>query len=288
MTTLDSHFFEQQVQNVENLDAVVIKDIHNFPTIHPVVLPKLVISIVTRGTAQWTYDHSELNVKTNDIIILPARHIFGGLKSSDDYCTTLIILGDKLLEDLRLTSYNYNLQQYHVSPITSLRDESIASISQVITLMETILNQTEPELTHKHEALCGLLNIFFEFLNTFKFEDNQPANNASRGLIIYNKFMDLLAEHYAREHKVNFYAERLCLTPKYMSKLINDATGCGANTWIDQYILAKAKLLLISRKDLSVQTISQILGFPEQASFTRFFRNLAGISPRDFRNENMR
>ena len=73
-----------------------------------------------------------------------------------------------------------------------------------------------------------------------------------------------------------------------MSKLINDATGCGANTWIDQYILAKAKLLLISRKDLSVQTISQILGFPEQASFTRFFRNLAGISPRDFRNENMR
>ncbi len=287
-TNLNPQLVEQQVQNIELTDLVILKNMHNFPTIHSVVLPKLVITLVHRGTAHLTFDHSELNIRPNDVAILPAKHIFGGFKPSDDYSATLVILGEKLQEDARLTSFSYNFQQYHVTPITALNDDKMNSLMQNVDMMETILAQKNPELPHRHKALCSALHIFFEFLNAFRSEDEKKVDNASRGLLIYNKFMDLLAEYYAQEHKVNFYAERLCLTPKYMSKLINDATGYGANAWIDQYILAKAKLLLISRKDLSVQSISQILGFPEQASFTRFFRNLTNLSPREFRNENLK
>lgn len=288
MTTLDPTVIEQQVQNIENTDALVLKDVHRFPTIHSVVLPKMVISIVQKGTARLSFDYSEHHVAPNYVAIFPAKHIFSGLHTSEDYSATLVILSEKLVEDARLTSFSFNLQPYHIKPIAQLTETQVNRILSIVEMLELILQQKGPVLPHRHEALCSTLHILFEFLNAFRQEENKEIDNASRGSLVYIKFMDLLAAHYSEEHKVNFYAEKLCLTPKYMSKLIHDATGYGANAWIDQYILAKSKLLLISRKDLSVQAISQTLGFPEQASFTRFFRNLTGQSPREFRFENMR
>ena len=155
-------------------------------------------------------------------------------------------------------------------------------------MFEAVLYQTNPDLPNRHNALCSVLHVLIEFMNAFREEEKTELDGKLRGSHVYVQFMDLLAAHYTEHHNVNFYAEKLCLTPKYMSKLIHDATGYGANAWIDQYIVAKAKMMLISRKDLSVQGISNMLGFPEQASFTRFFRNLENISPREFRQKHMR
>ena len=288
MTTLDPQLVEQRVQEIEVTDAVVLKDMHNFPTIHSVVLPKMVIALVHQGTAHMTFDHSEINLTVNDVAVFPAKHIFGGSHTSADYNATLVILGDKLVADAQLTSFSYRYQQYHIQPVTKLNSDQMSRLLLAVDMLEAVATQKDPELPHRHNALGSVLNVFFEFLHTIHQEQKIAPDNASRGAHVFAQFMDLLAANYASEHKVNFYAEKLCLTPKYMSKLIHDATGYGANAWIDQYILAKAKLLLISRNDLSVQAISQTLGFPEQASFTRFFRNLSGISPREFRGENIK
>lgn len=286
MTTLDPQLVEQQVQQIETTDAVILRDVRHFPTVHSVTLPKSVIVIVHSGDADVTFDHSKLHLEKDNIGIFSGKHIFSGLRTSEDFTATLVIFGDKLIEDARLTSFGYRFQEYHVKPTTILNEPQVKQLLLVISLMEAILTQKEPDLPHRHDALCNTIHIFFEFLNAFRDAKKSDMDTSLRGSHVFVKFMDLLAEHYVKEHKVNFYAEKLCLTPKYMSKLIHDATGCGANAWIDQYIIAKAKLLLISRKDLSVQAISQMLGFQEQASFTRFFRNIENLSPREFRQHN--
>ena len=288
MTTLDPQAIEQQVRDIEQLDAAVFRGIHKFPTSQSVVLPKMVIAIVRQGTATLMFDHTTFAVNKNDVFILPPKHIFRGQFTSDDHDVTMIILSDKLVADARLTAFNYSFQDYHVSPVTHLTEEQMMRILQVMELFETVLYQSNPVLSHRHDALCSVLHVLIEFMNTYRIENKTHMDTSLRGSHVFVKFMDLLAEHYVTEHKVNFYAEKLCLTPKYMSKLIHDATGFGANAWIDQYVVAKAKLLLISRKDLSVQAISQMLGFQEQASFTRFFRNIENISPREFRQKNIR
>lgn len=288
MTTLDPHEIEQQVRDIESLDAAFFHGVHHFPTTQSIVLPKMVIAIVRQGKAKLMFDHTEFPVNANDVFILPPKHIFSGIYTSEDHNVTVIVISDKLVADARLTAFNYHFQDYHVSPVTHLNDEQAKTILQVMDLFSTVLHQTNPDLPNRHNALCSVLHVLIEFMNAFRNGTKTKLDATSRGSQIYVQFMDLLAAHYSEHHSVNYYAEKLCLTPKYMSKLIHDATGYGANAWIDQYILAKAKLLLISRKDLSVQNISQKLGFPEQASFTRFFRNLEHVSPREFRIEHVK
>lgn len=232
------------------------------------------------------FDNTEFSVSANDVYILPAKHIFSGTFTSFDHEVTMLILSDKLVEDARLTAFNYHFEDYHVQPVTHLTESQMRTIAQVMDLFETVLTH-EPVLSHRHNALCSVLHVLIEFMNSFRKSNKTQLDSTRRGSHIYIKLMDLLAEHYTEQHQVQFYADKLGLTPKYMSKLILDATGFGANAWIDQYILAKAKLLLISRGDLSVQEISHMLGFKEQASFTRFFRNIEKISPREFRQEHM-
>ena len=286
MTTLDPQAMEQQVRDIEQLDAVVFHGVSKFPTTQTVVLPKLVIVLVRQGRGKLMFDNTELSVSANDVYILPAKHIFSGTFTSFDHEVTMLILSDKLVEDARLTAFNYHFEDYHVQPVTHLTESQMRTIAQVMDLFETVLTH-EPVLSHRHNALCSVLHVLIEFMNSFRKSNKTQLDSTRRGSHIYIKLMDLLAEHYTEQHQVQFYADKLGLTPKYMSKLILDATGFGANTWIDQYILAKAKLLLISRGDLSVQEISHMLGFKEQASFTRFFRNIEKISPREFRQEHM-
>lgn len=286
MTTLDPQAMEQQVRDIEQLDAVVFHGINKFPTSETVVLPKMIIVLVRQGRGKLMFDNTELSVSANDVYILPAKHIFSGTFTSFDHQVTMLILSDKLVEDARLTAFNYHFEDYHVQPVTHLTESQMRTIAQVMDLFETVLTH-EPVLSHRHNALCSVLHVLIEFMNSFRKSNKTQLDSTRRGSHIYIKLMDLLAEHYTEQHQVQFYADKLGLTPKYMSKLILDATGFGANAWIDQYILAKAKLLLISRGDLSVQEISHMLGFKEQASFTRFFRNIEKISPREFRQEHM-
>lgn len=286
MTTLDPQAMEQQVRDIEQLDAVIFHGVSKFPTTQTVVLPKLVIVLVRQGRGKLMFDNTELSVSANDVYILPAKHIFSGTFTSFDHEVTMLILSDKLVEDARLTAFNYHFEDYHVQPVTHLTESQMRTIAQVMDLFETVLTH-EPVLSHRHNALCSVLHVLIEFMNSFRKSNKTQLDSTRRGSHIYIKLMDLLAEHYTEQHQVQFYADKLGLTPKYMSKLILDATGFGANAWIDQYILAKAKLLLISRGDLSVQEISHMLGFKEQASFTRFFRNIEKISPREFRQEHM-
>lgn len=286
MTTLDPQAMEQQVRDIEQNDAVIFHGVNKFPTTHTIVLPKMVIVLVRQGRGKLMFDNTEFSVAANDVYILPAKHIFSGTFTSYDHDVSMLILSDKLVEDARLTAFNYHFEDYHVQPVTHLTEEQRLKIEKVMDLFESVLT-TEPALSHRHSALCSVIHVLIEFMNSFRKSNKTQLDSTRRGSHIYIKLMDLLAEHYTEQHQVQFYADKLGLTPKYMSKLILDATGFGANMWIDQYIIAKAKLLLISRGDLSVQEISHMLGFREQASFTRFFRNIEGVSPREFRQEHL-
>ena len=67
--------------------------------------------------------------------------------------------------------------------------------------------------------------------------------------------------------------------------LIKQETGVSAGEWIDRYVVLQAKALLNRMRNLSIQEITDRIGFSEQASFSRFFKRNTGISPKEYREK---
>lgn len=104
---------------------------------------------------------------------------------------------------------------------------------------------------------------------------------SSRKLNYVQTFLRLVRTHHKRERAIGFYADKMFISPKYLSLIIKEATGRSAAEWIDQYVLQEAKnLLRYSGKN--VQQIAYELNFTNQSSFGKYFKHLTGVSPTQF------
>ena len=80
-----------------------------------------------------------------------------------------------------------------------------------------------------------------------------------------------------------FYADKLCLSPKYLSKLIKEVSGKPAPEWIDSYVMLEAKHLL-KYSNLPIKEIVYRLNFSNQTVFYKYFKAHTGMTPTDYRN----
>ena len=93
--------------------------------------------------------------------------------------------------------------------------------------------------------------------------------------------MQLVHRHHGSERTVRFYADKLFISPKYLSILIKEATGKSAAEWIDEFVILEAKnLLRFSGKN--IQHVAYALNFPNQASFGKYFKHITGMSPSQY------
>ena len=95
-------------------------------------------------------------------------------------------------------------------------------------------------------------------------------------------FFTLLLEHHERQHGVAFYADRLCISAKYLSSVVKSVTGYAPHTWINEAVVMQAKRK-IRTTDRSIQQIAESLHFATSTSFVRFFRQHTGCTPLDYR-----
>ena len=108
-------------------------------------------------------------------------------------------------------------------------------------------------------------------------------SSTSRGRQVFDQFIRLVASNYSKHRNVGFYADQLCLTPKYLSKLIKSATGRSAPEWIDAYVILEAKNLL-KYSSSTIKEIVYMLNFPNQSVFYKFFKARTGMTPSEYRN----
>ncbi len=92
-------------------------------------------------------------------------------------------------------------------------------------------------------------------------------------------------KHYRESREVKYYAGLLNLTPKHLSKVIRTVTnGLSPVKWIEQYVVAQAKRLIETRATPTLQETAFLLGFSEPTSFYRFFKRVAGMTAKQYRD----
>ena len=125
--------------------------------------------------------------------------------------------------------------------------------------------------------------IFYNIYHLIVTQQNTYGKiTQNNNTIIYDRFIKMVEEHYRKEHSVKFYADKICLTPKYLSSVICEVSGKHASDWIHEYIVLEAKTLLKST-NMNTKNISETLHFCTPSHFGRFFKKYTGLTPNAYK-----
>ncbi len=100
--------------------------------------------------------------------------------------------------------------------------------------------------------------------------------------VLSKQFLEIVKGNFRRERQLKFYADTLCITPRYLSRVVKECTGSSAADWIERYVVLEARALLKSTT-MTIQQISDELNFPSQTFFGKYFKRRVGMSPKEYR-----
>lgn len=99
---------------------------------------------------------------------------------------------------------------------------------------------------------------------------------------LFHRFKLLVSHHAHTERRVAFYAEKLCISPHHLMSVVQRISGQSVLHWIEHSAILYAKVTL-STTDKSLQQLSMDMNFPSSTAFSRWFRRIENLSPRDYR-----
>ncbi|WP_285058451.1 helix-turn-helix domain-containing protein [Pedobacter ginsengisoli] len=148
-------------------------------------------------------------------------------------------------------------------------------------LYSQIANCVSDNLEHEHSIMRNLIYVLIYYIDGCHRQQKQAAKSEKVNPL-FQRFRNMLIKEFVRHRSVNYYAAALNVTPKYLSRVVKDVTGQTAGEWIDKAVLLEAKVLL-QNKHLNISEISDHLNFSDQSFFGKYFKNLEGVSPLDYR-----
>lgn len=135
---------------------------------------------------------------------------------------------------------------------------------------------------YKEEIIKHLFSAHFYGLGYyFHGLQSQPATMTIQQEVC-EKFISLVSDNFKEHREIGFYADKLCISNKYLSSLLKQETGMSALEWIERYVVLYAKSCL-SSTSMSIQQISDELDFPSQSVFGKYFKRVEGMSPKAYR-----
>lgn len=171
------------------------------------------------------------------------------------------------------------------NPSIMLNEAQQELVYRYVTLMCEVVKMNP---INAREAINSIISSMFYVISGIGSErirelGEDVRQSSSRSKMIFEQFIKLVAENHLQHRNVGFYADKLCLTPKYLSKLIKTATGRSAPEWIDAYVILEAKNLL-KYSNVTIKEVVFRLNFPNQSVFYKFFKARTGMTPSEYRN----
>ena len=131
--------------------------------------------------------------------------------------------------------------------------------------------------------LQNLLLESFDKMQRFAARRPRTPETTTRQTELFHRFVTLVQAHSSQEREVSFYADKLCISTRYLSTIVRTVARSSAKAFIDRSVVLEIKMMLQST-DLSVQEIAYRLRFPDQSYLGRFFKKHTGESPTEYRN----
>lgn len=264
-----------------------IKDLSLFKT--PCHLRAISILVCISGEIECSINLQTYRLGRYSVLINFPENIIQ-LKSVNNLEAFAIILSSEFVRKLSMDMLSVShLFSYEANrnAMFELPKEEIRHLSHYLAILEK--NISAPINETSDSLMKYLVSAFMtEIMQLHNHYHPNTSTNVKGGkgkLHILDRFVELVGEYHASERELKFYADKMCITPKYLADTVKQTSGKKATEWICDFVIMEAQSLL-RYSGLSVHEISERLNFPSQSAFGKYFKYQVGVSPSDFLENN--
>lgn len=266
----DRLFITDQVENVERFKS-------------PCRINAIAAFICMEGEVDCSINLKRYRIG-RDMILVNFPDDIIQIHSAEAFKAYAILLSSDFLNELeidfrRRSDFYLNIRQ---KAVCKLPHAEIATLKPYYTLLSDNIGRLRAETP---EVIRGLVQAFsYTVISLMRlFGQEEEVAGMGRNKQLFNKFMALVKLHHTSARGVKFYADKLCLTPNYLSGAIKEYTGKTATEWVNNYVIIEAQIML-KDSDFSISEIAYRLNFPSQSAFGKYFKQQTGMGPKAYRN----
>ncbi len=257
----------------------------------PYLLEDYRLGYVTGGSMHGIINLQEYTIEAGQLVFVTPGTIVEPLSMSDEFQ----LVGMGVSAELFHVAHSgqlpelFNGKQKH--GIIRVDDMQGKLLSRLYDLLCDIVTEREREnkerKTERPEDRQTAYHLIAAITTSFDrlFAQNQAAiSGTALGHSVFDRFIRLVNAHCKEERKLSFYADKVCLTERYLGTVVRQTSGVTAKEWIDKAVVTAAKVML-RHSDKQIAEIADVLNFPNPSFFCKYFKRLAGCTPQEYRQE---
>lgn len=243
-----------------------------------------------KGCVKVQIDDMEVEVKSGDACIYMPSALLRPISVSDDAEGIMVSIDiDYVVNSVTRISSIENLIYIRYNPCVRPSEETFGEFE---TLLTTLWNKQKKMPTnvepHRRRLYTEQLKsmgevVLYEVIGLYL--DYKPLAKdtiLTKKDNIFYQFIMLLYKNFKNEREVSFYAEQLGLTSRYFSSVVKEKSGSTAMQWITHVVIGEMKKML-EYTDITIKEMSEMMNFPTQSFFGKYFKQYTGYSPKEYR-----
>jgi len=258
----------------------------SFKQIEKETLNTPLVLICTKGSALLHIDNKSYPISNYSFHIMLPRMSIRFSNETSDFKLKYILFSLQYLQTITLRiKINFFYFLSNVSPLNFsqnpiLWDKAVRFMNEC----EYIYNIPN-HLYYKMMVQNLVQSMFFDMahyaqLNKKIEMTTARVSNTQNTLI--EKFFLLIKKHFQTHRNVSFYADKLCISSRYLSSLTQNEVKKSPKTIINEFLTLEIKDMLMET-NIPIQQIAENFHFSDQSAFGRYFKNQTGVSPMEFR-----
>ncbi len=246
----------------------------------PHKIKKVTQIVITAGRFSCLVDFRMWSLKAPAVALFLPGQMVESIDIDEDFCGFGMVLNQGFTDSLNLPISLKERLFIKDTQFYSVSGEVIDVLTYVYRQVSSLMNQ--PDNPYREEIVRHLFSAYYYGLGYYMHGLQSRPSAMTSQQEKCEKFMSLVAKNFKTQRDIGFYADKLCVTSKYLSTMLKQETGLTALDWIERYVVLYAKSCL-SSTSMSIQEISDELNFPSQSVFGKYFKRVEGVSPKAYR-----
>lgn len=240
--------------------------------------------VALNGRCKISVNLMEYDVGAKSIVTILPRSVVSVISRSSDFDCCLLAFPPEFIKDMELLRTILSRAiAIEKAPVLNLDEDETIFIEELLGTFIKIYNKAHSKGELGSGVIRNILMSFFYGVCAIYDKKSPVISNIhiTRKEEITKEFLSLVFKHYSKERSIAYYADLMCITPKYLNAVIREVKGISAPQIIANAVILEAK----SRLRTSTETVQQIaisLNFPNQSFFTKYFKRNVGMTPSEY------